>query len=359
VKSIFNSIGDIAAGKIGSAIKYIEKMLGLGLTLLMTFLARFVGLGGIAKKIKEVLTKLGNKVRNAIKKAAKKIAKKIKGWFGKSKGGKKKVSDKELKEDEKLSPDQQKQKEEVRKGLTYLHAQEKKVDTDKDDDLSREQAEEVARKTKKKFKVFKWIKVVEKGKKWAFNYRYNPEKTEEGDKKKDVGVPDRRYIPFKPEGEFIRETLYFAGFWKTISKNLKANKKPKIIKLVHQVMESDKSESKKLREWARLQRIGLVEKGADIKSYDPSTIHYQVDHKEDLSIRWNNKGFDSGDQTRYRQLSEDGNLATVTRQFNRAKSRTRYNIFVGKNFSSKKSNSEKGSNKINGKPFLDASGKKI
>ncbi|MEO9805889.1 MAG: polymorphic toxin type 15 domain-containing protein [Reichenbachiella sp.] len=101
VKSVFNSIGDIADGKIGSAAKYIEKMLGLGMTLLMTFLARFVGLGGIATKIKKVITKLGNKVRNAIKKAVKKIADKVKGWFGKSKGGKKKVSDKEVEKDRK------------------------------------------------------------------------------------------------------------------------------------------------------------------------------------------------------------------------------------------------------------------
>ncbi|MEO9852357.1 MAG: polymorphic toxin type 15 domain-containing protein [Reichenbachiella sp.] len=101
VKSVFNSIGDIADGKIGSAAKYIEKMLGLGMTLLMTFLARFVGLGGIATKIKKVITKLGNKVRNAIKKAVKKIADKVKGWFGKSKGGKKKVSDKEVEKDKK------------------------------------------------------------------------------------------------------------------------------------------------------------------------------------------------------------------------------------------------------------------
>ncbi len=88
VNSIFSSIGDIAAGKVASAAKYIEKVLGLGLTILMSFLARFVGLGGIAKKIIGILNKLRKKVQKAIRKAAKKIGKKIKKWFKGKKGGK-------------------------------------------------------------------------------------------------------------------------------------------------------------------------------------------------------------------------------------------------------------------------------
>ena len=167
-------------------------------------------------------------------------------------------------------------------------------------------------------------------------------------------IPDKRYIPIKPEGEFIREKLYFSGRWKTTSKNFKRDKKPDIVTTVQEVQKSND-----LVEWKELKKQGLVEKSADIKSYNPDTVEYQVDHEEDLSIRWNTKGFDSGDQTRFDQVNEDTNLRLVTKEYNLGKSRTPYNPYVGPNFTSTVFNSKAGSKTITGKPFLDKSGNPI
>ena len=165
VNSIFSSIGDIAAGKVSSAAKYIEKVLGLGLTMLMSFLARFVGLGGIAKKIIGILNKLRKKVQKAIRKAAKKIGKKIKKWF-KGKGGKK-AADKDAKKDPKNKKEHDAK---VKAGMSYLHSLEKQKDKDNDKKLTKEEAQEVAKKTKSEHKVFKSIKVVDGGKKWKYKW---------------------------------------------------------------------------------------------------------------------------------------------------------------------------------------------
>ena len=69
VSSIFNSIGNIAFGKIKGAAGYIEKAMAKGLTLLISFLARFIGLGGISKQIRKVI----NKIRKPIDKVLDKI----------------------------------------------------------------------------------------------------------------------------------------------------------------------------------------------------------------------------------------------------------------------------------------------
>ncbi len=192
VNSVFESIGNIAMGKLGPAANYIEKMMALTIPMLMSFLARFLGLGGIAKQIKDIIKKVKKPIDNAIDKAMSWIAKKVRKWFGGKKGGKKKskVQDdkdnkKEEKEDKNSSETKKKKKAEVRKGLAYLHQKEKSLDKDNDGDLSREDAEKAARKTKSKYKVFQWIKVVPKGKKWGYQYKYNPTETVTGAKQDD------------------------------------------------------------------------------------------------------------------------------------------------------------------------------
>lgn len=226
VKSVFNSIGDIADGKIGSAAKYIEKMLGLGMTLLMTFLARFVGLGGIATKIKKVITKLGNKVRNAIKKAVKKIADKVKGWFGKSKGGKKKVSDKEVEKDKKHD-------EKVRQGLKYLKQEEKKHDADKDKKLTKEEARETAKQTKIKHPIFKSITPKKKGKKWVYAWKASSGETtgsevEDGDKGAEA-------------------------LWKKNEPKVTGSAKPDVVKSAKEVIKDDEKAKVKIDSWNKFE----------------------------------------------------------------------------------------------------------
>ena len=107
-----------------------------------------------------------------------------------SKGGKKKVSKDDLKKQEQkknagASTEKKKDLAKVDKGLAYLHSQERKLDTDNDDDLTKEEAEKAAKRTKAKHRIFKSIKVVDKGNSWGYKYSFNPT-GETGGKKKDV-----------------------------------------------------------------------------------------------------------------------------------------------------------------------------
>ena len=94
VSSVFDSIGAIASGAIGQAANFIEQTLGKTVPIIISFLARFIGLGGIGKAIRRVI--------QAIQKPFKKILDKIIGFLVKMvkklfKGGKKlagKVKDK-------------------------------------------------------------------------------------------------------------------------------------------------------------------------------------------------------------------------------------------------------------------------
>ncbi|MDH4199410.1 MAG: DUF4157 domain-containing protein [Spirochaetia bacterium] len=66
VNAIFSSIAMAALGQIGQAASFVEQTMAKGLTLIISFLARLVGLGGIAEKVKEVITNIRKPVDAAI-----------------------------------------------------------------------------------------------------------------------------------------------------------------------------------------------------------------------------------------------------------------------------------------------------
>ncbi|MBV8519256.1 MAG: hypothetical protein JO197_17815 [Acidobacteria bacterium] len=83
VESVINSIHAIATGAIGGAIKRVEQALGNAVPILIGFLARLIGLGGIAQKIRDFIAKVQAKVDAAIDKAIAKIVAFVKKLFGK------------------------------------------------------------------------------------------------------------------------------------------------------------------------------------------------------------------------------------------------------------------------------------
>ena len=90
VKSIFNSIADIALGNLGGAMKYIEQIMAKTIPIILSFLARLLNLGGIGKAVKDVITKVKKPFDKILDKAAIKVGaiimkmvKKVKGALDK------------------------------------------------------------------------------------------------------------------------------------------------------------------------------------------------------------------------------------------------------------------------------------
>jgi hypothetical protein len=57
-EAVFNSIGTIAAGNVAGAANYVEQTMGRSLPVMISFLARLIGLGGVSEHIKNVIKKI-------------------------------------------------------------------------------------------------------------------------------------------------------------------------------------------------------------------------------------------------------------------------------------------------------------
>ncbi|MFG0314430.1 MAG: hypothetical protein ACF8LL_09625, partial [Phycisphaerales bacterium] len=55
VESVFSSIGAIAAGKLGEAANFVEQSMARTIPVIIGFLSRLIGLGGISDKIKDII----------------------------------------------------------------------------------------------------------------------------------------------------------------------------------------------------------------------------------------------------------------------------------------------------------------
>jgi hypothetical protein len=101
LSGIFGSIGDIARGNLGGATSKVVSALVAGLSIAIDLFAKIASIGGIPKKIRGWLTKVGKKVRGAIEKLIDKVVKKVKGLF---KSGKADKDGKGKKKDKKDAP---------------------------------------------------------------------------------------------------------------------------------------------------------------------------------------------------------------------------------------------------------------
>jgi hypothetical protein len=82
-KSIFSSIGSIARGQVAKAAEFIEKAIGGTVPVVISFLAAVLGLGGITKKIRDVIRRLQKPVKKAMGKLLTFLKKKAKKLFSK------------------------------------------------------------------------------------------------------------------------------------------------------------------------------------------------------------------------------------------------------------------------------------
>lgn len=87
-EAVFASIGSIAGGNIAAAANYVEQTMGRTLPVVISFLARLIGLGGISEHIKNVIKKIQSPIENAMTKVANFIVQKGKSLLGRDKKGK-------------------------------------------------------------------------------------------------------------------------------------------------------------------------------------------------------------------------------------------------------------------------------
>ncbi|HKG13456.1 MAG TPA: DNA/RNA non-specific endonuclease [Pyrinomonadaceae bacterium] len=83
VEAIIESVYNIATGAIGSAADWIEKALARTIPVIIAFLARLLGISGIADKIKGFILKTQTRVEKAIDKVIDKVVGGVKKLFGK------------------------------------------------------------------------------------------------------------------------------------------------------------------------------------------------------------------------------------------------------------------------------------
>jgi len=103
-QAMMNSIKAVATGNIDGAKGWIEDSLGNAIPVTLGFLARLIGLGGIAEKIRKVIKKIRKPIDKAINKVVGGVAKKLKKLANKilGKGDKPKPGDaKKIKEENK------------------------------------------------------------------------------------------------------------------------------------------------------------------------------------------------------------------------------------------------------------------
>jgi hypothetical protein len=171
-EAVFSSIGTIAVGNIAGAATYVEQTMGRTLPVVISFLARLIGLGGISEQIKNVIKKIQDPIETAMNKVANFIVENGKSLLGKGKGTN--TADADPEHDRK-----------VKEGLQQLH--QKEAEYAQNGGLTQEDAQKVAAKVKSEHPVFKSISVVDGVNKWKYEYVASPKEQETSrfDKKED------------------------------------------------------------------------------------------------------------------------------------------------------------------------------
>jgi hypothetical protein len=104
--AVFESVANIAAGKIEAAASYVEKTMARTIPVIIGFLASLIGLGGISQKIKDIIKTIQDKVESALSKLVSFIVSKVKGLLGK---GEEKPKEKKLEDTEGVKNDVKKE----------------------------------------------------------------------------------------------------------------------------------------------------------------------------------------------------------------------------------------------------------
>ncbi|MEA1864994.1 MAG: DUF4157 domain-containing protein [Euryarchaeota archaeon] len=87
VQGIVRSLGAIVRGQLSAASNRVEQVMGLTIPVIISFLARLIGLGGIAGTISRIIGRVRRRVDRAIDRGLRRIVRRIRGMLGRDRGG--------------------------------------------------------------------------------------------------------------------------------------------------------------------------------------------------------------------------------------------------------------------------------
>jgi hypothetical protein len=178
-EAVFNSIGTIAAGNVAGAANYVEQTMGRSLPVMISFLARLLGLGGVSEHIKNVIKKIQTPIENAMNKLANFIVEKGKSLLGKD--GKTAQESGTTTQQNTASNPEDKTKgdphQRLKEGLAEL---EQKLNMTAKQGLSPEESQSIVASVKAKY-GFQILEIVDSGDELILEGKINPEKKKKTD----------------------------------------------------------------------------------------------------------------------------------------------------------------------------------
>jgi hypothetical protein len=168
VNAVLGSLEQIAAGNVGGAAAYIERTLAQALPLVISFLANLLGLGGISRKVQEIIERVKAPIDRAIQwivqKATAMARRLLAAMRGRGRGGDDGKSDQD---DELLqNPEKHQQFEDGRAAII----REERRYANEDNQLDEESAQNVASVVKRQNPIFASLHPIADNETWDYGY---------------------------------------------------------------------------------------------------------------------------------------------------------------------------------------------
>ncbi|HEX4526266.1 MAG TPA: DUF4157 domain-containing protein [Gaiellaceae bacterium] len=187
VGSFIDSIASIAAGNIGSAAARVEQTMAGLLTLVISFLARFAGLGKVSDEVKKIIQKIRDPIDKALDKVVEwivNLGKKIGRFFANAARGPQPANP---------PPDPQKQIR-INAALAMIDAEDTRVAHH--GEVTKEEAEGIAQRVRQAHPVLRTLTVVDAAGRWDYDYTASPGQKKTGAKKLATGDKQSDPIDF-------------------------------------------------------------------------------------------------------------------------------------------------------------------
>ncbi|BAZ32132.1 hypothetical protein NIES4074_46340 [Cylindrospermum sp. NIES-4074] len=190
--AVFDSIGNIAAGNVAAASNLVEKVMGRSLSLIISFLAKLIGVGNLGHRVRKLIEGIKDKIDKALDKLVAAIADKVQAFLKnpgqnpqpgvvagqnpQPRGGQGQTtqphgSSTQSNQNQSTTASTSNQSDhdkKVRVGLDQIDTEETKYL--KNGKISKEDAKRVANKVKEDNKIFKAITVVDGDKTWDYKW---------------------------------------------------------------------------------------------------------------------------------------------------------------------------------------------